>query len=136
MTRSVLTACLCWVIVGSALADKGDAAKLPPPADKKNVTFAADIKPIFDRSCVRCHGEEKPKNKLRLDSLSGVLKGGEHGKPVVPGKSAESGLVFAVAHVGGDPDLWMPPKDNKAKILPLTKEEIGLIRAWIDQGAK
>jgi hypothetical protein len=44
-------------------------------------------------------------------------------------------LVQNVAHVG-DEDMWMPPPDNKDKIPALTKDQIGLIRAWIDQGAK
>ena len=114
---------------------KVDTSKLPPPSDKKNVTYAGDIKAIFDKSCVKCHGAEKPKAKLRLDSLEGALKGSENGKVLEPGKSADSILVQNVAQLG-DEDNWMPPKDNKAKIPPLTKEQIGLIRAWIDQGAK
>jgi mono/diheme cytochrome c family protein len=114
---------------------KVDISKLPPPADKPGVTYARDIKPIFDKSCVKCHGPEKPKARLRLDSLEGVLKGGEDGKVIVPGKSAESLLVHNVARLG-DEDYWMPPPNNKAKIPPLTAQEIGLIRAWIDQGAK
>lgn len=116
-------------------ATKIDASKLPPASTKQGVTYATDIKPIFDKSCVNCHGTEKQKGKLRLDSLAAVLKGGQDGAVVEPGKSAESMLVANVAHLG-DEDDFMPPPDNKAKIPPLTKEQIGLIRAWIDQGAK
>ena len=114
---------------------KVDTSKLPPASDKKGVTYAGDIKAIFDKSCVKCHGAEKPKAKLRLDSLAGALKGSEDGKVIETGKSAESVLVHNVAHLG-DEDNWMPPPDNKAKIPPLTPEQVGLIRAWIDQGAK
>src|SRR6266700_6939173 len=114
---------------------KVDTSKLPPPASATGVTYAKDIKPIFDKSCIKCHGSEKQKGKLRLDSLEAALKGGEDGKVVLPGKSEESILVHNVAHIG-DEDLFMPPPDNKDKIPPLTKEQIGLIRAWIDQGAK
>jgi uncharacterized membrane protein len=114
---------------------KIDTSKLPPAADKKGVTYATDIKPIFEKSCVKCHGAEKPKAKLRLDNLEGALKGGENGKVIEPGKSADSVMVHNIAWLGEE-DYWMPPKDNKAKIAPLTKEEIGLVRAWIDQGAK
>src|SRR5439155_2414267 len=88
---------------------------------------------IFDKSCIKCHGSEKQKGKLRLDSLEATLKGGQDGKVVEPGKSAESILVHNVAHLG-DEDDFMPPPDNKDKIPPLTKDQIGLIRAWIDQG--
>lgn len=112
-----------------------DPSKLPPAATKQGVTYAADIKPLFDTSCVKCHGEQKPKAHLRLDNLEGVLKGGGNGKVVLPGNSAESLLVHNVAHAG-DPDDYMPPPKNKAGIGPLTGEQVGLIRAWIDQGAK
>jgi mono/diheme cytochrome c family protein len=112
-----------------------DVSKLPPAADKKGVTYQADIKPIFEKSCIKCHGSERQKGKLRLDSLAATLKGGEDGKVIEVGDSAKSVLVHNVAHIG-DEDEYMPPPDNKDKIPPLTKEQIGLIRAWIDQGAK
>jgi len=124
------------VLSGQAAEKKPvDLLKIPPASNKTGVTFATDIKPIFEKSCNRCHDGEKPKAKLRLDSLEGVLKGGEDGKMVAPGNSAGSVLVHNVAHAG-DPDGYMPPPKNKANIPPLTKEQIGLIRAWIDQGAK
>jgi mono/diheme cytochrome c family protein len=112
-----------------------DVSKLPPAASKQGVTYATDIKPLFDTSCTKCHGEQKPKGHLRLDNLEGVLKGGGDGKVVLPGNSAGSLLVHNIAHAG-DPDDYMPPPKNKAGIGPLTSEQIGLIRAWIDQGAK
>ena len=114
---------------------KVDVSKLPPASEKQGVTYAGDIKAIFDGSCIKCHGAEKPKARLRLDSLAGALKGGEDGKVIEAGKSAGSLLIHSVAHAG-DPDLYMPPPKNKAHITPLTREQIGLLRAWIDQGAK
>ncbi len=112
-----------------------DLSKIPPASSKTGVSYATDIKPIFETSCTKCHGAEKPKGRLRLDKLEGVLKGGEEGKVVLPGNSAGSVLVQNVAHAG-HPDGYMPPPKNKANIPPLTKEQIGLVRAWIDQGAK
>jgi hypothetical protein len=141
MTRRALILCIGVAFAASLLtslaADKKavDVSKIPPASDKTGVTYAADIKPIFEKSCVKCHGTEKQKGKLRLDSLAAVLKGGEDGKVIEVGDSAKSMLVQNVAHVG-DEDMFMPPPDNKDKIQPLTKEQIGLIRAWIDQGAK
>jgi uncharacterized membrane protein len=126
---------LALAVCAAGKASKVDVSKLPPPAQKQGVTYADDIKPIFDRSCVKCHGAEKPKAKLRLDSLEGALKGSAEGKVIVPGDSAASVLVHNIARLG-DEDHWMPPPNNKAGIPPLTPEEIGLIRAWIDQGAK
>jgi len=112
-----------------------DVSKLPPASTQKGVTYAKNIKAIFEKSCVKCHGAEKSKAKLRLDNLEGALKGSADNKVIEPGNSAKSMLVHNVAHLG-DEDYWMPPPDNKANIPPLTKEQIGLIRAWIDQGAK
>jgi len=143
MMKKVLMICiggaLAMAFLSGQAAEKKkpavDVSKIPPALDKTGVTYATDIKPILDKSCIKCHGSEKQKGKLRLDSLEAVMKGGEDGKVVEPGKSAESILVHNVAHVG-DEDLFMPPPDNKDKIPPLTNEQIGLIRAWIDQGAK
>jgi mono/diheme cytochrome c family protein len=141
MTRRALILCIGVAFAASLLtssaADKKavDVSKIPPASDKSGVTYAADIKSIFEKSCIKCHGPEKQKGKLRLDSLAAALKGGEDGKVVEVGDSAKSMLVHNVAHVG-DEDMFMPPPDNKDKIPPLTKEQIGLIRAWIDQGAK
>lgn len=122
-------------IATAAMAADVDTSKLPPASTQKDVTFAKDIKPIIDTSCVKCHQGEKPKGKLHLDTLEGVLKGGVDGKVLVPGDSAKSQLVLSVAHLG-DEDDFMPPPKNKQGIKQLTPEQIGLIRAWIDQGAK
>jgi mono/diheme cytochrome c family protein len=133
--RNLLAAIVAFGSFLAASAADVDVSKIPPASDKKDVTFEKDIKPIFEKSCVKCHGAEKPKGKLRLDSLAGVLKGGVDGKVVEPGNSAKSVLVHNIAHVGNE-DEWMPPPDNKNQIKPLTNEQIGLVRAWIDQGAK
>ena len=111
-------------------------ATLPPASTQTGVTYATDIKPIFDVSCVKCHTGDRPKAHLHMDTLAGVLKGTKMGPIVKPGDSANSFLIKAVAHLTKDPDGWMPPQHNKAGIKELTPEQIGLIRAWIDQGAK
>src|SRR3989441_4210783 len=87
---------------------KIDVSKLPPGADRKGVTYAKDIRPIFEASCFRCHGEERQKGDLRLDSLEAVLKGGEDGKVIVPGASKKSLLVIAASRI--DDETAMPPK--------------------------
>ncbi len=108
-----------------------DVSKLPPASTKTGLTFTKDILPIFEKSCVKCHGTEKQKAKLRLDTLDATLKGGENGEAVIKASSAKSPLVHSIARL--DPDAAMPP-DGKGE--PLSKEQIGIIRAWIDQGAK
>jgi len=137
ITTSIkLTAIALAATFGPAFIAAADTAQLPPASTKTGVTYATDIKPIFDASCVKCHSGDKPKAKLKLDSLENALKGSKDGKVVIPGNSAKSPLVLNVAHLAADHDSWMPPPHNKANIGPLTPEQIGLIRAWIDQGAK
>lgn len=108
-----------------------DISKLPPVAGKKDVTFAKDIKPMLEKACFKCHGEEKQKAKLRVDSIEAIKKGSENGEVIVVGKSEKSSMVHTVA--GLVEDMMMPPE---GKADPLTKDQIGLLRAWIDQGAK
>jgi uncharacterized membrane protein len=134
-TKHLLTLCGIATLTSVALAGPVDTSKLPPAAAQNGITYAANIKPILDKSCIKCHGAEKPKSKLRLDNLEGALKGNADGKVIEAGNSAKSPLVHSIAHLGEE-DHWMPPPKNKANIAPLTTEQIGLIRAWIDQGAK
>jgi hypothetical protein len=130
---------LTLLAFGTVLVVSADDAKvtatLPPASTKIGVTYAADIKPIFDAACIKCHDSTKPKQgaKLSLNTLDGVLKGDRDGKVITPGDSAHSDLVLSIAHVGDDPMLFMPKGKNAKK---LSDEQIGLIRAWIDQGAK
>jgi hypothetical protein len=134
-TKGAITLTGVLGLAVAALAVDIDTSKLPPPSDRKDVTFEKDIKPLFDKSCVGCHGAEKPKGKLRLDTLEATLKGGVDGKVLEPGKSASSFLVANIAFLG-DEDDWMPPPKDLAKYPKFRPEQVGLIRAWIDQGAK
>ena len=113
------------MLAGSA-ADV-DVSKLPPAATRP-VDFTKDIQPIFEATCWNCHGPKKQESGFRLDNRAAALKGGEHGGDIVPGKSATSLLIHAVA--GIHDEIKMPKKGEK-----LTPEQVGLLRAWIDQGA-
>lgn len=104
-------------------------SKLPPAASTQ-IDFDRDIRPILDNSCIRCHGPERPKSRYRLDSREAALKGGEHGVAIVEGNSARSPLIHYVARLVED--LEMPPKQSEA----LSADQVSLLRAWIDQGAK
>ena len=96
-------------------------AQLPPPAGHL-VNFSKEIKPLFEASCVKCHGRGRDKGGLRLDTRVTLLKGGDSGPAILPGKSADSLLIELVQ--GFDPDNAMPKKGKR-----LTPEEIGLLRA-------
>ncbi|HXT39894.1 MAG TPA: c-type cytochrome domain-containing protein [Candidatus Angelobacter sp.] len=89
------------------------------------------MKSIFESSCFRCHGPEHPKSRFRLDNRESALEGGENNHDdIVPGNSAQSKLIQYVARLVEDKE--MPPA---GKGDPLTTNQIGLLRAWIDQGA-
>lgn len=130
-TKLILTAGSTLVLALAVAHAAVDPAKLPPASKKTGVTFEKDIKPLFEASCTKCHGAEKQKGKLRVDTVAAIMRGGESGKIVEAGNSAKSLIVHVIS--GLDPDTAMPP-EGKAK--PLTPEQVGLVRAWIDQGAK
>ncbi len=173
-----------------------DWTLLPPAATNTGVTFTKDIAPILKESCVRCHGAQRPRAGLRLDSLEGVMDGTEDGPVLKAGDSANSLLVKSISQL--DPKTAMPPKPRGPRgqrgpqgtnapavgqrleamvhrdgeppgtnaialreggergpggpqgtnapgqrprnfgppAKPLTAEQVGLVRAWIDQGAK
>ena len=119
--------CLLPCLAGAAAPI--DESKLPPPATNR-IDFGRDIQPIFEASCFKCHGPEKPKSHFRLDNRAAALKGGENGVDILPGQSAKSPLIHYVARLVEE--MEMPPK---GKGDPLTPEQIARLRAWIDQGA-
>ena len=114
------------------------AAEPAAAAAVKSVTYAADMKPIFDGSCAKCHNSEKARAGLKFDSLEGVLQGSGKRKLVDPGKSADSRLVKIVESIAAAAN----DKEGKTRALhkkgpkPFTAEQITLLKAWIDQGAK
>ncbi len=118
-----------------ALASSAKAQEIPPAATGA-MDFARDVAPIFAQNCQSCHGAKAQKGGLRLDVKSEALAGGDGGEVIEPGKGAESRLVRYVA--GAEPDHVMPPRRKEKGKEPgrlLTPDEIGRIRAWIDQGA-
>lgn len=131
--KLLLTTLSAVAIAFTVQADLGDASKLPPAA-KQTVTYDKDIKPLFEKSCVKCHSGEKPKGKYSMETKEKVIKGGKGDAAIVVGNSAKSPLAHYVSDLVADSE--MPPTDKRDKFPALTKEQIGLVRAWIDQGAK
>jgi len=97
-------------------------------ADAK-VDFAKDIQPILQQQCLKCHGEEKQKGKLRLDSREAALKGGKTGPAFVANDAAKSEMIRRITLPKSDDD-FMPSEGE-----PLPKAQLDLIRDWINQGA-
>jgi mono/diheme cytochrome c family protein len=93
------------------------------------VDYARDLQPIFTRACVSCHGPEKQRNGLRLDTALGLREGGDSGPAIVPGASSQSRIYHAIS--GTNAVKLMPPNWPR-----LAAAEIEQIKAWIDRGAK
>lgn len=105
-----------------------DFAKLLPPAYEGPVDFVRDVQPIFRQHCYDCHSADHEDGGVNLGIRNRALQGGHDGPIFEVGSSANSRLIHLVAAV--DSKSIMPPETAG-----LSKEEIGLLRAWIDQGA-
>ena len=107
------------------------SAKLPPAA-KAKVSYKKDIKPLIEKSCLNCHGPKKrPKGKFRIDTRELALKGGYEGVAIIPGKSEKSPLIYYMNYQVVDYEM---PPEGKKDYPKLNREQIGIMRAWIDQG--
>ncbi len=116
-----------WSIVAvvgivASLAGLAMAEREPSRADR----FEKKVRPLLAARCWQCHGPEKHKGGLRLDSAAAIDAGGESGPVVLPGKPAESRLITAVGYAG---DLKMPPKKK------LSDAEIADLTEWVRAGA-
>ena len=87
------------------------------------------VQNLFQTRCFQCHGSEKQRANLRLDSPSGLKAGGDSGPVLEPGKPEASRLLDSI--LGRNGQKRMPPKGE-----PLTPQEVELVRAWITEGAK
>ena len=92
----------------------------------KRSFFEAKVRPVLADNCLECHGAEKHKGGLRLDVRAAMLKGGDTGPAVVPGKPEESPLIEAIRYEG---EVQMPPKKK------LKAEEIAALTDWVKRGA-
>jgi len=117
---------LCAFAMSLPLAAQQRSAM--PSASPGKVDYEKDVKPLLEQNCYSCHGETVQQSGLRLDLRQNALRGGDYGPVILPGKSAESKLIKRL--VDGDGGMQMPPTG------PLSPEDIGVLRAWIDQGAE
>jgi hypothetical protein len=99
------------------------------PTTKPSIDFTRDIAPILRTNCLTCHGPEKARGGLRLDTRRGALNGADSGTVLRPGDAANSRLLHVVAGTAAD-GIVMPPKGPR-----LTPQQVARLRAWIDQGA-
>jgi uncharacterized membrane protein/mono/diheme cytochrome c family protein len=116
----------------SALGDEGEgkAAVPPVPNVQQAIAYTHMIQPLLKNRCYSCHGADKQKGKLRLDTREFMLKGGEEGKAIKPGSAEESELIKRLLLPSSNED-HMPPKEKPQ----LTQEEIQLLTWWVMEGA-
>ena len=112
------------LLLAALTAGCSSETKLPPPVARE-VDFTADVQPIFAKHCASCHGATRSKAGIRFDAKETVLTP----DLVKPGDSAGSTLIHAV--MGMHDRKRMPPDPPH-----LSDEQVGILRAWIDQGAK
>ena len=112
----------------SSILAAGVVAISVQAADKK-IDFVKEIQPILEKSCIQCHGPEKHKGDLRLDTKEAALKGGKDALAIVPGDPAKSDMYKRITLPKDNEDV-MPSKGDL-----LTKAQTDLIRDWITQGA-
>jgi WD40 repeat protein len=136
LTRVVLPSMFAIVAVdpGSMLA-----AQPGPPITIENlqrsdaVSFEQEVLPVFRRNCLACHSAVERQGGLILESPASILKGGDSGPAAIPGKGLDSLLLKLAAHQA---EPVMPPEGNDVAASNLTPAQLGLIKLWIDQGAR
>jgi predicted CXXCH cytochrome family protein len=136
MSRKVITvavvflaalavATLLYVRVPFLRADKSSRFSPAERAEGEQL-FAEKVKPILNRKCSKCHGEDDSRSRLRVDSREALLCGGKRGPAIALGNPDDSLLIQSVRQTG---DLKMPRRGK------LTPEEVQALTDWIKDGA-
>ncbi len=123
-SRTVLLILGLFLVTAAVCRSAPPADKAPPAATLEH--FEKKVRPLLAARCWKCHGPDKAKAGLRLDTRDGLVQGGESGAVVVPGRPDDSRLVRAVRQTGV---LKMPPDDK------LKAQEIADLVAWVKAGA-
>jgi hypothetical protein len=118
-------AAVVLVVVG--LAHGADGKKEGAPSTEAVAFFEAKVRPVLIEQCFKCHGPDKHKGSLRLDSRAALLAGGDTGPAIVPGNPGKSLLIQAINHANDE--LKMPPSKK------LAKERIADLTHWVQMGA-
>ncbi len=126
----------CWNVLGLSLVLATTwsfvvaGSDLQPASGKLDSAqqefFETRVRPVLAMHCLECHGPDKHKGGLRLDGRDAMLRGGEAGRVVVPGKPDESRLIEAIRYQG---DVQMPPKRK------LKDEDVLALAEWVTRGA-
>jgi len=122
--------------LSAGIGSQAFAEETLPVATLKRTTpvnFNTEIVPFLRKNCFACHNETKAKSGLVLETPVAMIKGGDTGPAVVPGKADDSLLFTSAIHLE---EPTMPPAKNKSNAVNLNPNELALLKLWIDQGAK
>lgn len=122
-----------FMVAPRAGAVEGQPIEIAAVQHQGPVDFEKEILPIFRRNCLACHNGTEAESDLVLETPQSILKGGSQGPGFVAGNGVESLLLKVTARQA---DPVMPPDDNSVGAKPLTPQELGLLKLWIDEGGK
>jgi hypothetical protein len=123
LDRTVWAHFICGLAIAISMAMVTRAGEEPTPEQEK--FFESRIRPLLAEHCFKCHGEQKQKGGLRLDSRGHLLAGGESGPAIEPGKPDDSLLIEAIRYESFE----MPPSG------PLEEKDVEALVAWVKMGA-
>ncbi|MEW4487553.1 c-type cytochrome domain-containing protein [Thalassoglobus sp. JC818] len=125
---------IVWLLLAPAFSIVAEEGITPVEPDlNREIDFYRDIYPILENKCLACHSSAVAENDLILENAEAILKGGISGEAVIAGEPDESYLYRVAARVD---EPVMPPLPNKAQAKALTPQELGLLRKWIEEGAR
>ncbi|MEM9237490.1 MAG: c-type cytochrome domain-containing protein, partial [Verrucomicrobiota bacterium] len=109
--------------------EEGGEEKVAIPPEEQ-VVYTHIVQPIFEAKCVYCHGEDKQKGKLRMDTYEALIAGGKEGEGLEPGNAEDSNIIYRI-HLPLEDDEHMPPEGKKQ----VTEGELAILEWWIDSGS-
>jgi hypothetical protein len=110
----------------AVLACSGASVAVAAESATGDILWSAHIEPLLKEHCVECHSPTKTKSGLDLTSLQSILRGGDRGAAVIPGRADESNLY---TFLRSEADPHMPPGNRKK----LADDDVVLIRQWIEK---
>ena len=132
--RTVVTRLLAVPVAAllGPVAGLADGLPITAPERTDAVRFQDEILPFLAANCTACHNPKIHEGGLILDSLKGILTGGDSGPGVIAGKAAESPVFLRSSHLQED---FMPPPENKVGAKAMSPVQLGLLERWINEGA-
>ncbi len=131
--RLLFVCTFCLLIAAGSRAGAEGPIEIADIQRDTPVDFEKEILPALTKNCVACHNVKEAEGELVLETPQTILKGGTSGPAVVAGKSGESLLLKLASHAD---EPTMPPADNGVDAVALSSQQLGLIKRWIDEGAK